>query len=167
MKKLTIILTITLFLIGCASVPKTMIQNTGCDTKMVKVHLNNDSLNTAIQGMNIMGFEVREQTIDTDQEFVELRMVNDEICSIEAAQKAKMEENRLPIIETKTFSVYDEMKLAAKVRKFESSGWEEVQIQESKEELCEDKTKQGLIGTKQVNMCKPVTKYTVIMERKM
>jgi hypothetical protein len=167
MKKLIITLILSVFLIGCASAPKTLIETTGCDTKVVKTFLDNDSVNVAIKGLNTMGFEVREQTIDQDQESIKLRMVNDEICSVEAVQKAKLEKQGAPIVETKVFSVYNETKLTSKIRKFESAGWQEVQIDEAKEEICEDKTKQALLGTKQVNVCKPVTKFTVIMERKL
>ena len=181
MKKLTLTTIISIFFIACTSAPEpvteivpeieappeTIIQTTGCDTKMVTTSMEPDSVKVALAGMNKMGFEVREQSFDHMKKTVLFVMVNDMICNIEAQKIALRESQGLPTIESKVFSSYDEIKMISKIRKFESAGWEEVSIDEKLIQECNDKTKAALFGTKQVEECKSVKKYTVVMERKM
>ena len=180
MKKLTLTTIISIFLIACSSAPEpvtelvpemvappeTIVQSTGCDTKLVTTSMEPDSVSVALAALNKMGFEVREQSLDLDKKLIVFIMVNDQICNIEAQKIALLETQGLPTIETKVFASYDEIKMISKIRKFESAGWEEVSVDEKLIQECNDKTKAALFGTKQVEECKSVKKYTVVMERK-
>jgi hypothetical protein len=181
MKKLTLTTIISFFFIACSSAPdpvleivkeieapqETVIQSTGCDTKMVTTSMDPDSIKVALAGMNKMGFEVREQSLDLEKKTILFVMVNNMICNIEAQKIALRESQGLPTIESKVFASYNEIKMISKIRKFESAGWEEVSVDEQLIQECNDKTKEAVFGTKQVEECKSVKKYTVVMERKM
>ena len=188
MKKLIITTIISIFLVACSSapepvieilpepvieilpevevLPETIVQTTGCDTKMVTSSMNSDSIKVAIAALNKMGYEVREQSLDLENKTVLFVMVNDVICNINAQKIALLESQGLPTIESKVFSSYDEVKMVSKIRKFESAGWEEVSIDEKLIQECNDKTKATFLSTKQVEVCKSIKKFTVVMERK-